>query len=158
RQPESKIKRSAECGHAGHSTFKRHRYGSAKVSPDGQWVAYGITLRDPPRTKHDEPNCAPPVIGLRVYSPHLKTLTSPTSPLLDEFGKPTQPVSKKGNSLLNFDEGGNYNMPSSSVKGTPASARTRCTSSFDSASGFLLPTTDFAPAKAVAGQSADQRT
>ena len=51
---------------------------SAKVSPDGQWIAYQITLRDPPRTKDDEPTCAPPVIGLRIYSTRTKTDTAVT--------------------------------------------------------------------------------
>jgi len=46
---------------------------SAKFSPDGQWIAYQITLRDPPRTTDDEPNCTPPTIGLRVYSIRGKT-------------------------------------------------------------------------------------
>src|SRR5439155_27092376 len=50
----------------------------AKFSPDGQWVAYQITFRDPPRTKQDEPSCAPPSIGLRIYSMRLKTDTAVT--------------------------------------------------------------------------------
>lgn len=46
---------------------------NAKFSPDGQRIAYEMTLRDPPRTKDDEPSCAPPTIGLRVYSIRSKT-------------------------------------------------------------------------------------
>jgi len=46
---------------------------SAKFSPDGQWIAYQITLYDPPRTKDDEPDCTPPTIGLRIYSTRTKT-------------------------------------------------------------------------------------
>jgi dipeptidyl aminopeptidase/acylaminoacyl peptidase len=46
---------------------------SAKFSPDGDWIAYQITLRDPPRTKDDEPDCTPPTIGLRIYSLRKKT-------------------------------------------------------------------------------------
>jgi Tol biopolymer transport system component len=45
---------------------------NAKFSPDGQWIAYQMTLRDPPRTKDDEPNCTPPSIGLRIYSMRTK--------------------------------------------------------------------------------------
>jgi len=41
---------------------------SAKFSPDGQWIAYQITVHDPPRTADDEPDCTPPTIGLRIYS------------------------------------------------------------------------------------------
>jgi len=41
---------------------------SAKFSPDGQWIAYQVTLYDPPRAKDDEPDCTPPTIGLRIYS------------------------------------------------------------------------------------------
>src|SRR5712671_898281 len=40
----------------------------ATFSPDGQWIAYEATLRDPPRTKDDDPDCTPPTIGLRLYS------------------------------------------------------------------------------------------
>lgn len=46
---------------------------SAQFSPDGDWIAYQVTLRDPPRTKNDEPDCTPPTIGLRIYSLRTKT-------------------------------------------------------------------------------------
>jgi len=46
---------------------------NAKYSPDGQWIAYQMTFRDPPRTKHDEPDCTPPSTGLRIYSMRKKT-------------------------------------------------------------------------------------
>jgi Tol biopolymer transport system component len=51
---------------------------SAKFSPDGQWIAYQITLYDPPRPKDDEPDCTPPTIGLRIYSMRTKTDTAVT--------------------------------------------------------------------------------
>jgi len=51
---------------------------SAKFSPDGQWIAYQATLRDPPRTKDDEPDCTPPTIGLRLYSLATKSDTAVT--------------------------------------------------------------------------------
>jgi Tol biopolymer transport system component len=41
---------------------------SAQFSPDGQWIAYEMTLRDPPRATDDEPDCTPPTIGLHLYS------------------------------------------------------------------------------------------
>ena len=37
-----------------------------------------MTFRDPPRTKHDEPDCTPPAIGLRIYSIRMKTDTTVT--------------------------------------------------------------------------------
>jgi len=40
----------------------------ATYSPDGKWIAYLATLRDPPRTSDDDADCTPPTIGLRVYS------------------------------------------------------------------------------------------
>src|SRR5437667_11797171 len=46
--------------------------GNAKFSPDGQWIAYEMTFRAPPRTKNDEPDCTPPSIGLRLYSVRTK--------------------------------------------------------------------------------------
>lgn len=45
---------------------------NAKFAPDGQWIAYEMTFRDPPRTKNDEPDCTPPSIGLRLYSMRTK--------------------------------------------------------------------------------------
>jgi Tol biopolymer transport system component len=46
----------------------------AKFSPDGQWIAYTATLREPPRTKNDDdPDCTPPTIGLHIYSVTKKT-------------------------------------------------------------------------------------
>ena len=51
---------------------------NAKFSPDGEWIAYEMTLRDPPRTKDDEPDCTPPTIGLRIYSRRMKTDTAVT--------------------------------------------------------------------------------
>ena len=45
----------------------------AKFSPDGQWIAYQMTFRDPPKTKDDEPDCTPPTIGLRIFSIRMKT-------------------------------------------------------------------------------------
>jgi Tol biopolymer transport system component len=45
----------------------------AKISPDGEWIAYQMTLHDPPRATDDEPNCAPPTIGLHIYSTRTKT-------------------------------------------------------------------------------------
>ena len=41
---------------------------SAQFSPDGQWIAYEMTFRDPPKATDDEPDCTPPTIGLHVYS------------------------------------------------------------------------------------------
>jgi Tol biopolymer transport system component len=49
---------------------------SAKYSPDGQSIAYQMTLREPPRTKDDEPDCTPPTIGLRIYSVSRKSDTA----------------------------------------------------------------------------------
>jgi Tol biopolymer transport system component len=45
---------------------------SAKFSPDGQSIAYQITIHDPPRASDDEPDCTPPTIGLRIYSVNSK--------------------------------------------------------------------------------------
>jgi Tol biopolymer transport system component len=45
----------------------------AKFSPDGEWIAYEMTLRDPPHSKDDEPDCTPPTIGLRLYSVRTKS-------------------------------------------------------------------------------------
>jgi Tol biopolymer transport system component len=44
----------------------------AKFSPDGQWIAYLMTFRDPPKTRDNEPSCAPPSIELRIYSMRTK--------------------------------------------------------------------------------------
>jgi Tol biopolymer transport system component len=54
----------------------------AKFSPDGQWIAYQMTFRDPPKTKDDEPNCAPPSIELRIYSlrTHMDSAVKITGP------------------------------------------------------------------------------
>jgi Tol biopolymer transport system component len=41
---------------------------SARFSPDGQWIAYEMTLHDPPAASDDEPDCSSPSIGLRLHS------------------------------------------------------------------------------------------
>jgi Tol biopolymer transport system component len=41
---------------------------SAQFSPDGQWIAYEMTLHDPPAASDDEPDCSGPTIGLRLHS------------------------------------------------------------------------------------------
>lgn len=46
---------------------------NARFSPDGQWIAYQMTFRDPPRTRDEEPDCTPPSIELRIYSMRSKT-------------------------------------------------------------------------------------
>jgi len=51
---------------------------NAKFSPDGQWIAYEMTFREPPRTKNDEPDCTPPSIGLRLYSMRTQADTAVT--------------------------------------------------------------------------------
>ena len=46
---------------------------NAQFSSDGEWIAYEMTLRDPPQAKDDEPDCTPPTIGLRIYSVRMKS-------------------------------------------------------------------------------------
>jgi len=40
----------------------------ARYSPDGRYIAYTMTLRNPPLATDEEPNCAGPTIGLWLYS------------------------------------------------------------------------------------------
>jgi len=40
----------------------------ARYSPDGKYVAYRMTIRDPPPATDEEPECGGPTIGLWIYS------------------------------------------------------------------------------------------
>ena len=39
-----------------------------RYSPDGKYIAYTMTIRDPPPAKDEEPECGGPTIGLWIYS------------------------------------------------------------------------------------------
>jgi Tol biopolymer transport system component len=40
----------------------------ARYSPDGKHIAYTMTIRNPPSTTEEEPDCSGPTIGLWIYS------------------------------------------------------------------------------------------
>ena len=40
----------------------------ARYSPGGKYIAYIMTIRNPPVTKEEEPDCTPPTLGLWIYS------------------------------------------------------------------------------------------
>jgi len=40
----------------------------ARYSPDGRYIAYTMTIRNPPLATDEEPNCAGPTLGLWIYS------------------------------------------------------------------------------------------
>ena len=40
----------------------------ASYSPDGKYIAYRMTVRDPPPATDEEPDCGGPTIGLWIYS------------------------------------------------------------------------------------------
>jgi hypothetical protein len=45
----------------------------AVFSPDGRYIAYRMTLHEPPASSDDEPDCTPPTLGLWLFSVAEKT-------------------------------------------------------------------------------------
>jgi Tol biopolymer transport system component len=40
----------------------------ARYSPNGRYIAYSVTIRNPPLATEEEPNCLGPTLGLWIYS------------------------------------------------------------------------------------------
>jgi len=69
-QPESRGFEAIELASGKRTMIHRTKavVWDARYSPDGRYIAYRMTIRDPPPAKDDEPECGGPTIGLWIYS------------------------------------------------------------------------------------------
>ena len=68
--PESRGLEAVELASGKRTVIHRTKAAvwDARYSPDGKYIAYRMTIRDPPPATDEEPECGGPTIGLWIYS------------------------------------------------------------------------------------------